>query len=661
MKNFLSLLTLLLTFTAFGADYKVCSPDGRVCACISTGEVLSYSVYSDGTKIIEYPELALKLSDGVVYGGKAGVLKTSRKSGGNTEEAFNEMALSFKSFKLIVRVYNDAAAYRFASLSRKGFTVLSEDAGIDVLGHERMWVNYIREKRDSLHGQFNSSHENTYSAVSVKDWNPARLAITPLVIEKAGGLRVTVCESDLLNYPGLYYNIPEGGDKLVAHLPGVPATLLETGTSSTAGIIQRVASTHPYIAQCGPCELFPWRITGIAHSDSELLEQRLVERFASKADNRDWSWVKPGMCAWDWWSDSCLSGVDFEAGINTATYKYYIDFASRYDIPYVVIDAGWSVPGAADLMKVVPKVDLAALVKYGNDRNVGLILWAGYWTFHRDMQAVCEHYSAMGLKGFKVDFHERDDQKMIAYYREAAEMTARYHLLLDLHGCSKPTGLNITFPNVVSFEAVYGLEQAKFKGSLSEDMVVNELVIPFTRMQAGPVDYTSGAMRNATRKNFNACFSEPMSQGTRARQVAHFVVLRTPLPMLCDSPSAYLRESEVTEFISAIPTVWEESRALENCRIGEYAAVARRSGRNCWYVAAMNDWNECDKVLDLSFLDAGAEYGVGEWVVEVIEDGANAGIIASDFRHRTFNLPADKQLHIHLAPGGGFTARLVRR
>ncbi len=621
------------------------SPDGRVKAIIESGNMLRYSVVVDGERVLGPSEIEMELCDGRIYGGSVKLKKTKSIRG----EKYNESTLNFGDFELIVRAYDDGTAYRFVSHSKNAFKVRSEKAEAVLGDYERLWVNYVNSDKYTFQPQYNSAHENVYDSLSCENWSNWRLAISPLAIEMRNGLKLTLGEADLMNYPGMYYNIPDGKPALRSHFPPVPETLATEGTSKTVGIIRRVKETEDYIAECQPGEVFPWRYVSVARNAAEMMCADMTWRLATPAADVDWSWVKPGKCAWDWWTANNLEGVDFEAGFNTATYKYYIDFAARNGLEYIVMDGGWSVRSAADLMAVVPEIDLRELVEYGASKNVGIILWAGYWTFHKDMDNVCRHYSEMGIKGFKVDFQDRDDQPMIAYYKEAAETCAKYHLLLDLHGCSKPTGLQRTYPNLLSFEAVFGMEQAKFECSESLDMVTNELVIPFVRMQAGPLDYTSGAMHNAAKGCFRAICNAPMSQGTRARQIAQFVLFETPLPMLCDSPSNYEKESDCLDFIKGIPCVWDETVALDG-KIGEYAAIARRKG-NEWYVAAIGNWDGSDRTLDLSFLPD------GEWFVDAICDGTNAARNANDYTRRRYSLEG-RELNVHLAPGGGFVAHI---
>lgn len=391
----------------------------------------------------------------------------------------------------------------------------------------------------------------------------------------------------------------------------------------------------------------------VSTSDSQLAVNDMVWKLSPKQDaGTDYGWVKPGKVAWDWWNDWNLYGVDFKAGINNETYKYYIDFASTHGIAYVILDEGWAVNLQADLFQVIPEIDIQELVDYGKERGVGIILWAGYWAFNRDMEKVCRHYSEMGVKGFKVDFMDRDDQLMVNFHARAAETAARYDLMLDFHGTYKPTGLSRRWPNVVNYEGVHGLEQMKWRPNEC-DQVTYDVTVPFIRMAAGPMDYTQGAMRNASKSNYRPVYNEPMSQGTRCRQLAEYVVFDSPLNMLCDSPSNYIAEAECTEFIAACPETWDESLGV-NGEIGKYITIARRSG-DAWYVGALTNWDGRALTLDLSFL------GEGEWSLDIFQDGPNAEKAARDYVHTTATVPADRKITAHLAPGGGWAAKITRK
>lgn len=364
----------------------------------------------------------------------------------------------------------------------------------------------------------------------------------------------------------------------------------------------------------------------------------------------DTSWIKPGKVAWDWWNSWNITGVDFEAGINTPTYKHYIDFASENGIEYVILDDGWAAGKGENLFILNPEIDLQEIIAYAGRKNVGIILWAGYRAFERDLEKVCKHYSELGVKGFKVDFEDRDDQLMTAFNYRAAEVAARYHLVLDLHGSYKPAGINRTWPNVLNVEGVNGLENVKWTEIGDFDIIQYDTMLPFLRQLAGPMDYTQGAMVNAARHNFRPIHSQPMAPGTRAHQLALYMILFSPLNMLCDSPSNYRREQECTDFIASVPTVWDETKVLDG-KMGEYIVTARRKG-NDWFIGGITNWTPRDLTIDLSPLNLkeGTE-------MTIFTDGANAHRNGNDYRSQTTTVASDS-LHVHLAPGGGFAAHI---
>ena len=410
----------------------------------------------------------------------------------------------------------------------------------------------------------------------------------------------------------------------------------------------QVKEGENFIAKMNGPVTFPWRIA-IVSDDKGIAASTLTYQLAEPSRIADTSWIKPGKVAWDWWNDWNISNVPFHAGINNDTYKYYIDFASQHGIEYVILDEGWAVNLKADLMQVVPEINLQELVNYGKARNVGIILWAGYYAFARDMENVVKYFADMGVKGFKVDFMNRDDQIMTNFIYRSAELCAKYHMIVDYHGMFKPAGLNRTYPNVLNCEGVHGLEQMKWAGA-SVDQMKYDVQIPFLRQVAGPMDYTQGAMRNASRSNYRPVNSEPMSQGTRCHQLGLYVVLDSPFNMLCDSPTNYINEPESTDFIAGIPTVWDETRILDG-KIGEYIITARRSG-NTWYIGGITDWTPRDLTVDLSFLS-------GSYKCELFKDGVNADRKASDYLLETTSINGGK-LNLHLAPGGGFAMKLTK-
>jgi alpha-glucosidase len=406
-----------------------------------------------------------------------------------------------------------------------------------------------------------------------------------------------------------------------------------------------VTAVKDYIARTAGTRTFPWRAFVISADDGGLLESTLVYRLGAPNRLTDTEWIKPGKVAWDWWNANNVYGVDFRAGINMETYKYYIDFASKNGLQYVILDEGWYKPG--NILDVEPGLDIKALCDYGKSKNVGVILWVVWKTFQDQMDKALDQYSAWGVKGVKVDFMQRDDQKMVNFYYEAAKKSAEHHMLIDFHGAYKPDGFNRTYPNALTREGVKGLENNKWSLDITPK---HDVTLPFTRMVSGPMDYTPGSMVNKEQGDFRIVFTRPESQGTRAHMMALYVVFESPLQMLADSPSNYAREQECTDFISKVPVVWDDIKVFQ-AKVGDYLLLARRSGKE-WFVGGLTNWDQRDFDLDLSFLEK------GNYSVEIFQDGINADRFGQDYRHTTIEVQQDTKLKIHLAPGGGWAARI---
>ncbi len=637
-------------------DYEITSPDGKLEVSINVNNGISYTLKHDGDLLLDDSKIAVTFTDGSAFDGVQNVKKAETRSvsqvleteiykKAQVKDEFNELTLKFKTFSLVFRAYDDGMAYRFVSHLKEPLNVDGEIAQFNFAKDWNMWSAYVCQHTETLESQYYNSFENQYSYTPLSQWNKDRLAFLPLMVDGPKGKKIVITEADLMNYPGMYLYNGNSDKVLEAVFAPYPEEVKQGGHNN---LQMEVQTRKPYIAQNIADEALPWRIVAVSENDVQMADNDMVYRLATPADPKaDWSWVKPGKVAWDWWNAWNIYGVDFHSGINNDTYKYYIDFASANGIEYVILDEGWSVGGAADLFKVVPEIDLQMLVKYASERNVGLILWAGYWAFDRDMEKVCKHYSKMGIKGFKIDFMDRDDQHMVAFHRRAGETAAKYHMLVDFHGTYKPTGLHRTYPNVVNYEGVHGLEQMKWSPE-TVDQVTYDVTVPYIRMMAGPMDYTQGAMRNASRGNYRPVNEEPMSQGTRCRQLAEYVVFDSPFNMLCDSPSNYTNEKECLEFIAEVPTVWDETVGICG-EVGKTIAIARRSG-DTWYVGALTDWTGRTMELDLSFLPE------GKYTVTAFRDGANAYRVARDYKKEQFNLSPERKLTVTLAPGGGFAA-----
>ena len=635
-------------------QYSLTSPDGRLKTNITTGKQLTYDITFHNQQVLESSPLSMTLDNGEVWGENDKVSKVTRKSvngkistplyrANEIVENYNELTLQFKDFNVVFRAYDDGIAYRFVNKGKKPFNVVDELVNYQFPTDATASVPYVKPRKGV--NKYANSFENYYANVPLSKVDQEKLVFLPVVVSLDNNVKVGITEVDLENYPGLYL-IGQGNTQLLGDFAPFPKKQEQGGHNN---LQMNVIEVENYIAKVNKPRKFPWRVAIVTNEDKELASSHLSYLLAEPSRLEDISWIKPGKIAWDWWNAWNLDGVNFETGVNNDTYKAYIDFASKNGIEYVILDEGWAVNLKADLMQVVPEINLEELIAYANKKNVGLVLWAGYHAFNRDMENVCRHYAEMGIKGFKVDFMDRDDQEMTEFNYRAAQITAKYKLLLDLHGMYKPAGLNRTYPNAINFEGVNGLEQMKWEENPTAQ-VEYDVMIPFIRQVAGPMDYTQGAMRNAAKGNYYPCYEEPMSQGTRCRQLALYMVLDSPFNMLCDTPSNYEREKECTDFISAVPTVWDETIVLDG-KMGEYIITARRQG-NTWYIGGITNWDARDLEVDLSFL------GDKTYSGKLFKDGVNAHRIGRDYQSEAIQAKKGDKVKIHLAPGGGFALTL---
>ena len=549
MKRLLPVLMAIAPLTICAQKvYELKDISGKVQVNVIVNDKnVEYSVLHDNDVMVAPSPIFMKLTDGTAFGLNPKVKKISRRSVNETiyppiykkksiKDQFNELTIDFKGgYSLVFRAYEDGAAYRFVSELKKPFMVESEQASFCFPNDPKVFVASPKGRmNEGKKDPFYSSFQNTYLETALSAWDKEQIAFLPVLVEGKNGKKICITEADLMNYPGMYVKHGEHGYSLDGIFAAYPKTIVD----EVRGLKGVVKSREPYIARVEGNTAFPWRVMVIAKDDAELLCNDMVYKLATPAQFTDFSWIKPGKVAWDWWNDWNLYNVDFRAGINNETYKYYIDFASKFGIEYVILDEGWAVPGKADLFEVIPEIDLKELISYAKSKNVDLILWAGYRAFEKDMDRVCKHYAAMGIKGFKIDFMDRDDQQVVEFNRKAAETGAKYKLLIDLHGTFKPTGLQRTYPNTINFEGVHGLEEMKW-AEPGTDQVIYDVTAPFIRMVAGPLDYTQGAMNNVIMKNFHAVYTEPMSQGTRCRQLALYTIFNSPINMLCDAPTNY--------------------------------------------------------------------------------------------------------------------------
>lgn len=650
------MLAISCNFIYAQKKYTLKSPDEKISVNVTVGNnQITYSVMHDNTSVIIDSPISMELSDGKILGADPVVrniktetvdklIKAHFYKKEYVEDYYNELTLTFKgNYNIQFRAYNDGVAYRFCTRFTKPITIINENVVYNFDNDYTTYVPYVNARKsetDFITKQFFNSFENQYTITSISDMESDRLAFMPIMVSLKDGKKVVITEADLENYPGTFLMRNSVENSIRGLQSRYPKTEVQGGHNMLQSVVKE---REDFCARVQGTRDFPWRCMIISSEDKELANNDMVYRLASPSRVEDISWIVPGKVAWEWWNAWNIKDVDFESGINNDTYKHYIDFASEYGIEYIILDEGWAVNKKADLFSVIPEIDLTELVEYANNKGVGIVLWAGYLAMERDMEEVCKYYSEMGVKGFKVDFMDRDDQKMVDFYYKMAAFAAKYHLIVDFHGAYKPTGLNRTYPNVVNFEGVFGLEQVKWAQDI--DLVTYETTIPYIRMLAGPMDYTQGAMRNANKDNYRAVWSEPMSQGTRCRQLAEYVIFESPFNMLCDSPSNYRDEDECARFIAEIPTVWDETIALDG-KVGEYTVIARRSGDR-WFVGGITNWDEREIEIDLSELCLKTNKGIE------FKDGINANKIAEDYNKNNISIE-NNVYKAKMSKGGGF-------
>lgn len=638
-------------------EYTLSSPDGHLRLTVDAGKRLTWSLMHDSTKVIAPSPISLSISDGKVLGASPRVKKVSTRKvdtsfatpfykKSEVKDVYNELTLRLSDgLSVIFRAYDDGAAYRLSLDGKGARRVTSEEAMFNFAGDYKAFIPYVNDLRDADY-PYSYSFESYYDESPISEMYADSLAIVPLLVELPHGKKALIMEGDVEGYPGMFLVKGENANSIEARFAPEPLSE-KIGGFSELNLIP--VETAPYIAKLeGPVTL-PWRAVTVVTSDSQLADSDMAQRLASPSRIADTNWIKPGKVAWDWWNNWNVTGVDFPAGINTPTYKYYIDFAAENGLEYIIVDEGWS---RESLMSPVEGIDIAELARYGKEKGVGVILWARWRDVDKEMDEAFPHYAGLGIAGFKVDFFDRDDRRVIESMTKIADAAARNRLLLDLHGM-KATGIQRTYPNVVNFEGVKGLENYKWlpvvDGKPGVDVMRYDVTAPFIRMAAGPMDYTPGAMTNAAPGNYRSINDTPMSFGTRAHQLAMYVVYEAPLQMLADSPGAYRSNPESLRFISAIPTVFDETRVLAG-EVGEYIAVARRKG-DTWYVGALTSLTPRDLKIPLSFLAPGVAYNA-----VTMSDGVNVNRNGADCRREERRVTSAGELDAAMASGGGFAA-----
>ncbi len=653
----LAILSLLLlignaSFAAKEKKYVLSSPDGTLKVEISAGNELAYQVMHGNDTILSHSNIGLVLENGTIVGKTPRITgERRRKIKDNIESPFyrfkefvatgNELDLKLKGgFGIIFRAYNEGVAYRFYTTQSSDIIIKEEQAEFNFKEDYTAYLPYTTNDKKPMA----MAYQNVYDITPLSKAQP-KLAFLPVTVD-CGSVKLTLLESDLEAYPGVFVQSQQGKYGLKGVFAPYPAK-----TDFYPWRKQEyVTETTDFISRSRGSRSYPWRVLAITEKDTDMPVNNLVYALASPNRIGDTSWIKTGKVAWDWWNDWNLKGVPFKAGINMDTYKYYIDFASRNGLEFIVLDEGWYDPKSGDMLTVIPELDLPELIAYGKSKGVEIVLWTVFNVLDSQLEAACKKYADMGIKGFKVDFLDRDDQTAVEMVYRIAEMTARYKLTLDLHGIYKPTGINRTYPHIINFESVFGMEEVKWT-DIKNNMPLYDVTFPYIRMMAGPVDYTPGAMRNATKADWRAMYYTPASMGTRCHQLAAYIVHDSPFTMLCDAPTNYLNEQGCVDFIASLP-VEVDSTFIASGELGKYIVTVRKKDVN-WYIGGMTNWDERDVQLDFSFLPEGMSY-----TAVLFKDGVNANKQAEDYRKETIRIDKDSRLTLHLASGGGFAMKL---
>ncbi|RWY48391.1 glycoside hydrolase family 97 protein [Mucilaginibacter gilvus] len=624
---------------------ELVSPNGELKVSINLSDKIYYSIAGGSQNLLTNNHLGLILNDGTL--GENPILVSARKTKGEEiikpyvplkfstiRSTYNDLLLTFKgNYAVEFRAFDDGVAYRFITSKKGNIEVLNEDFSVNFPG------NYLLHLQQN--NSFKTSYEELYQHVESANWKATdKMADLPALIDTKNRYKILISESDLSDYPGMF--LKGTGSGAEATFPKAPLEFGPDGDRS-----QKILKSADYIAKTIGARNFPWRYFVITKDDRQLMTNTMTLKLASKSVIADPSWIKPGQASWEWWNDATPYGpdVNFVSGYNLDTYKYYIDFASKYGIKYIVMDEGWA-NKTTDPYTPNPKVDVKELIRYGKTKNVDIILWLTWLTVHNNM-GLFKTFQEWGIKGVKIDFMDRSDQWMVNYYENVVKEAAKYQIFVDFHGAFKPSGLEYKYPNLISYEGVRGLEQ--MQGCFPD----NSIYLPFMRNAVGPMDFTPGAMINMQPDVNQATRPNASANGTRVNQLAMYVVFESGVQMLCDNPTLYYRNADCTEFISSVPTTWDETKPLI-ATVGELAVTAKRKGDK-WFIGGITNSKQPSRDIELNFdfLDKGKTY-----TMTYFEDGINAGKQAMDYRKKTIQVKAGDKLAIKMVRNGGWAAVL---
>ena len=639
----LSMFLCLVSLLHAQNKFELVSPNGEIKVSFNLSDKIYYNIDYNGEVLLKDNFLQLILKNQVL--GQNPKLRRQKRTSideqltpvvplkySKVNNRYNQLLLTFKDYSVEFRAFDDGIAYRF---------ITSQKGDVEVMGEE-FAINFPSDYLLHLQqpGGFKTSCEEPYTHIQSNTWKPEdKMAILPALIDTKKDYKILISESDLTDYPCMFLK-GTGANGIVSTFPKTPLAFAEDGDRSL-----KITEEADYIAKTKGTRNYPWRYFVISKNDKQLIENTMTYRLAEKNQLQDVSWIKPGQVSWEWWNDASPYGpdVNFVSGYNLETYKYYIDFASKFGIPYIIMDEGWA-KSTRDPYTPNPKVNLHELIRYGKEKNVGIVLWLTWLTVENNFD-LFKTFNEWGVKGLKIDFMDRSDQWMVNYYERVAREAAKHNLFVDFHGSFKPAGLEYKYPNVLSYEGVRGMENM---GGCYPD---NSLYLPFMRNAVGPMDYTPGAMISMQPNVYRSERPNSASIGTRAYQLALFVVFESGLQMLADNPTLYYRNEDCTRFITQVPVTWDETVALE-AKAGEYVIVAKRKGDK-WFIGGITNNGEKERefTINLDFLNKDRSYRMTSF-----EDGINAGRQAMDYRCKSSQVKAGEQLTVKMVRNGGFAA-----
>ena len=649
MKN-IQLLLCLLFFGGYNSysqktNFEITSPNGEIKATINLEDKIYYSISAGNDILTSKNHLGLMLKNETLglnpklSNSKTGKINEVIKPAiplkfSTVANAYNYLVLNFiGNYSVEFRAFDEGVSYRIITAKKGEIEVLNEDFTVNFPS------DYLLHLQQT--GNFKTSSEEEYSHINASEWKSSdKMSTLPILADTKKQYKILISESDLTDYPGMF--LKGTGNGAVATFPKTPLDFGPDGDRSL-----KILKEADYIAKTSGIRNFPWRYFVITKNDKQLIENTMTFKLAPKSEIANTSWIKPGQASWEWWNGATPYGpdVNFVSGYNLNTYKYFIDFASKFGIKYIIMDEGWA-KSTEDPYSPNPDVDVQELIRYGKEKKVGIVLWLTWLTVEKNME-LFKTFKDWGIAGVKIDFMDRSDQVMVNYYEKVVKEAAKNQIFVDFHGAFKPSGLEYKYPNLISYEGVRGMEQM---GGCKPD---NSVYLPFMRNAVGPMDYTPGAMISMQPEVYRSERPNSASIGTRAYQLALFVVFESGLQMLADNPTNYYREKECTEFITSVPTIWDETKALE-AKTGEYAIVAKRKGSK-WFIGGITNGSEKERTfkLNLNFLKSDKSYKVTSF-----EDGINAGYQAMDYRKKNYDAKSKDVIEVKMVKNGGWAAVL---